>query len=196
MLSDAQIERWSRQILVADVGGRGQERLCAARVEVVGSAGPAAFTAELIERAGPPVRLVDRPSGTADVVVVWATNAWRDTAGVGEETVPVTVQRRVSPLAVLGDVRGAAAVVTAVTSAPCVACVAAPASELDGSSADAPLARVATRAAAALAASEVVRLLVVPGAGGRTHRLDLAAGVFTADAARAGADCPVCGGTA
>ena len=42
MLSDAQIERWSRQILLPEVGGRGQERLLAARVGRASAAGPGA----------------------------------------------------------------------------------------------------------------------------------------------------------
>ena len=37
-LTDAQIERYSRQIIVPRVGGRGQERICAARVVVAGDA--------------------------------------------------------------------------------------------------------------------------------------------------------------
>jgi hypothetical protein len=35
-LTDAQIERYSRQIIVPHVGGRGQERICAGRVVVAG----------------------------------------------------------------------------------------------------------------------------------------------------------------
>lgn len=46
MLSDARIERYSRQILLASVGGRGQEALLAARVVIVGD-GTVARTAAL-----------------------------------------------------------------------------------------------------------------------------------------------------
>jgi molybdopterin/thiamine biosynthesis adenylyltransferase len=38
-LSDDQLERYSRQILLREIGGRGQERLLAARVLVVGAGG-------------------------------------------------------------------------------------------------------------------------------------------------------------
>ena len=52
MLTDAQIERYGRQIILPEVGGRGQERLLAARVAVAG-AGPAATAAvTLLGRAG------------------------------------------------------------------------------------------------------------------------------------------------
>ena len=37
-LTDAQIDRYSRQIIVPHVGGRGQERLLAARMIIAGDA--------------------------------------------------------------------------------------------------------------------------------------------------------------
>ena len=36
-LTDAQIDRYSRQIILPEVGGRGQERLLARCVEVIGN---------------------------------------------------------------------------------------------------------------------------------------------------------------
>jgi hypothetical protein len=55
MLDDAAIERWSRQILLAEVGGRGQERLGATRVRIAGEGPVADFAATLVAAAGPAV---------------------------------------------------------------------------------------------------------------------------------------------
>lgn len=167
MLSDAQIERWSRQILVPEVGGRGQARLCAARVQVTGD-GPTALVAELVERAGPSVTVVDAASGDADLVIAWG----------GVPRTPSIAA------AVVVAVDGARAIVTAVTT-PCPACLALPA-------VDAAPAPVTIRLAATVAASETVRLLLVPDAVGRTHRLDLATGTFTTEPVQ----CAVCGARA
>jgi molybdopterin-synthase adenylyltransferase len=52
MLDDAAIERFSRQILLPEVGGRGQERLCATVVTVRGAGDAAAFAATLLQAAG------------------------------------------------------------------------------------------------------------------------------------------------
>jgi hypothetical protein len=52
MLTDSQVERYSRQIVLAEVGGRGQERLLAARAAIVGRGEAAAFCATYLAAAG------------------------------------------------------------------------------------------------------------------------------------------------
>ena len=183
MLSDAQIERWSRQILVPEVGGRGQARLCAARVEVVGGGeGPTALVAELVERAGPSVTVVEAASEQADVMVAWGTAARPHQPSIAG--------------AVIGTVYAARAVVTAVTTAPCTACVALHALPLRDARTGTALAPVTGRIAATVAVAEVVRLLLDPGTGGRTHHIDLAAGTFATEAAHAATACHICGAAA
>jgi len=51
-LSDAQIDRYSRQIILPEVGGRGQERLLAARVALSGVGAMAATAARYLTGAG------------------------------------------------------------------------------------------------------------------------------------------------
>ncbi len=52
MLTDSQIERYSRQIVLPEVGGRGQERLLAARAAVVGRGEAVLFCAAHLAAAG------------------------------------------------------------------------------------------------------------------------------------------------
>ncbi len=52
MLSEPQIERYSRQILVAQVGGIGQEKLLAAQVAIVGGGAAASTAATYLAAAG------------------------------------------------------------------------------------------------------------------------------------------------
>jgi molybdopterin-synthase adenylyltransferase len=52
MLSDAQIERYSRQIILPQVGGRGQEKLLAASVAVLGAGGMGCTAAVYLAAAG------------------------------------------------------------------------------------------------------------------------------------------------
>lgn len=52
MLTDEQIDRYARHILLREVGGMGQERLLASRVAVQGLAGPGAWVACWLALAG------------------------------------------------------------------------------------------------------------------------------------------------
>ncbi len=52
MLTDAQIDRYSRQIIVSEIGGRGQERLLAATVAVIGSGAIASVLTPYLAGAG------------------------------------------------------------------------------------------------------------------------------------------------
>src|SRR5262245_11445351 len=52
MLTDSQIERYSRQIVLPEVGSRGQERLLAASAEIGGGGSAAIFCAAHLEAAG------------------------------------------------------------------------------------------------------------------------------------------------
>src|SRR5215813_487597 len=52
MLTDQQLERYSRQVLLPEVGGRGQERLLASTVTLAGDDEAAAVTGSLLGRAG------------------------------------------------------------------------------------------------------------------------------------------------
>ncbi len=52
MLSDPQIDRYSRQILIAEIGGRGQERLLASRVAIVGDDPVVQFVGAYLAAAG------------------------------------------------------------------------------------------------------------------------------------------------
>ncbi len=51
-LNDQQIERYSRQIILPQVGGKGQEKLLAAKVLVIGAGGLGSAVASYLARAG------------------------------------------------------------------------------------------------------------------------------------------------
>jgi len=141
MLSDAQIERYGRQILLPEVGGRGQERLLAARVAVAG-AGPAAVAAvTLLGRAGvgrlhvsarvgplpelsPDCRLHRDPTSIegplADVAI-----SLLDLASVADDTpahgVPFGLEQASRPF-VLGLLGGDRLLVATLVGRPCMRC--------------------------------------------------------------------------
>lgn len=107
-LDDAAIERWSRQLVLPEIGPRGQARLAAARVTVTGS-GPAAervvaylaaagvgvlvIPAELDAQIDPaqPVLRIERPS---DVVPPPGVAAAADVACDADAGAPALARRR------------------------------------------------------------------------------------------------------
>jgi hypothetical protein len=174
MLADADIERWSRQILLPEVGGRGQERLLASRVAVAGD-GPVAATArDLLIRAG-----VRTTGDDGDVTIV-----------IGDASTELA--RR--PLLVRAAVRGAVGIVWTLVGRPCAVCVDAP--DAGDVPVDHVLDGIAAQALGALVANEALCALLVPPTVGRGHRLDLATGEYAAVTPRPSRACDVCGARA
>jgi molybdopterin/thiamine biosynthesis adenylyltransferase len=167
-LTDAAVERYSRQILLPEVGGRGQERLCAARALLTGTGPAAEFAASLLVRAG--VR-VDRAAGERDTLSI--ALAGRD--------------------AVLARRHGTRALVLTLTGRPCLHCVgpSGPAPD-DAASAD----PAADQVVGALAAGEAVRLALGLAPAGRVQRVDLAAACAEPAPLPSTAGCARCGGAA
>jgi hypothetical protein len=178
MLTDAQIERWSRQILLPDVGGRGQVRILAARLGVLGGGAAAGVAVDLLRRAGVPVACGVVPQD-AEVVV---------DLDDGDGALPVTTAD--TPL-VRGRVAGAAGSVVTLVGRPCARC--APPWVPPATTPDHLLAPVAGRVLASLAAAEALRVVLARPAGGRRHVFDLDAGTFASEAL-AGDGCAACGG--
>ena len=206
MLSDAQIERYGRQILLPEVGGRGQERLLAARVAVAG-AGPAAVTAvTLLGRAGvgtlhvsarlgplpelsPDCRLQRDPieGSLADVAI-----SLLDLTAVADETpahgVPFGLEQAGRPF-VLGLLGGDRILVATLVGRPCMRCWG---QALGGDIGGAP-ARGALDPAqvtlGALAANEVLRVLLSPPALGRLTMVRFAGSATARELATAGCSC-------
>ena len=178
MLTDAQIERWSRQILLPDVGGRGQERILSARLGVLGDGLAAEVAVDLLRRAGVPVAHGVVPRD-AEVVV---------DLDDGDVALPVATPQ--TPL-VRGRVAGTAGSVVTLVGRPCALC--APSWMPPATTSDHLLSPVAGRVLASLAAAEAMRVVLAPPAGGRCHVFDLDAGRFASETL-AGDGCAACGG--
>ncbi len=169
-LTDADVERWSRQILLPEVGGRGQERLCAARIAVRG-AGPATDLATtLLRRAGVGVGEGDL---SADVTLALDDAGDAPPAGV----------------VVRGRRRGTRLEVATLVGRPCAACATAP---NDAMAAAGSLAAPADVVLGALAAGEALRALLLPSSTGRVHSVDLATGAAGSAVLAPTAGCPRC----
>jgi hypothetical protein len=193
-LSEAQIERYSRQILLPEVGGRGQMRLLAARAAIVGSGPAATGAAVLLGRAGvgalelagvdeglpelaPECRIerVATPSAAADVVVVTS----------GRQ---VTVPARGAPV-VVGALDGETLTVTTFVGRPCAACF----GPLPAGGEAGVLAGPASLALGALLAGEALRVLLAPPTAGRTSTVSLDTGAVRGTPLPASIGCPRCG---
>jgi molybdopterin/thiamine biosynthesis adenylyltransferase len=177
MLSDAQIERFSRQVLLPEAGGRGQERLLAARVRIIGTGTAAELASLLVSRAGPSLVADD-----GDVVV--------DLTGDAAHTAEAARRTEGRPL-IVGDAGESRVVVATLVGHPCGVCLPANVVAVDGD-AEAP----AAYALGSLAAAEALRALLVPPDAGRLHTLDLASGSFGAQPLASSTGCTVCGGSA
>jgi len=163
MLTDAEIERYARQVVLPEVGGRGQERLLASRVAVLGDGSASRHAADLLRRAGVTVTDAD-----AEAVV----DLRLDSAGMPD--------RADGPL-VWGRLRGTSVTVLALPadgrSARVVENVDPAAPPLAG-----PLVACALHALGALAATEALVMLLTPSRGARRTTLDVATGALTATA--------------
>ena len=207
MLTDAQIERYGRQIILPEVGGRGQERLLAARVAVAG-AGPAATAAvTLLGRAGvgaldvsagvgplpelsPDCRCGSSEGPAADVAVgLLELTATDDDVPHGA---PFGLEAARRPF-VLGLLVGDRILVATLVGRPCMRCwgqALAP-GELGGDRAAGGAAHAAPArlTLGALTASEVLRVLLSPPVHGRLTTLGLEGNATARDLATAGCSC-------
>jgi ThiF family protein len=197
MLTDPQIERYSRQILLREVGARGQTRLLAARVALAGSGRAAAAAALLIGRAGVgALDLADDVPPLPELSPECRARRWSDLAAapLPDLTVDLAEGRaaRAGRPAVLGAHDGRRVRVLALGGRPCAACV----DPTHRPCADAPAANPLTApvesALGALVAAEALRLLLGPASGGRASTLALDGGVPDVSEIAPSAGCPAC----
>jgi adenylyltransferase/sulfurtransferase len=156
MLSDADVERYARQIVLPEIGGRGQERLLASRVQVLGDGPASLHAADLLRRAG-----VQPSDTTPNAIVDLRLDALPSTAAAD------------APL-VIGRMQATCATVDALPAGARIASHAG--SERAPAAADPALQACALRALGALAASEALVLLLHPGRSARRTTLDFASG--------------------
>ena len=167
MLGDDLVDRYSRQILLPEVGGRGQEHLCATRATVTGSGSVAAFTATLLAAAGVQVECRPADSGTLAVRVA--------DGGV-----------------ILARATGEGGTVVTLVGRPCARCVADDVwpDTAVGRDDDQP------QAIGALAAAEALRVALGLATSGRVQTLDPAGGTFDSHPLPPTAGCDACAGPA
>jgi molybdopterin/thiamine biosynthesis adenylyltransferase len=168
MLDDAAIERYSRQILLPEVGGRGQERLCAACVTVSGRDAGTAFAASLLAAAGVQVVCEDGSLGC--------------------------LATRLGVVTVVGRTVGAAAVVATLVGRPCAVCVSETVWHMPA--AERPVSLDAAQVVGALVAAETLRAALGLASVGRVQAFDLERGTFEARPLPTSDGCAACRVTA
>jgi hypothetical protein len=182
MLDDSTLESFSRQIVLPQVGGRGQERLLAAHVAVAGDGDAAGLVVDLLVRAG-----------VGGVEARPRTGASRDAAVLVDLTADGALARRAGATAAVHATRaGLRARVTTLVGRPCAACLPDDGNGPDAGDAGA-LAQAATLALAALAATECLRALLLAPVRGRETAIDLRSGACEARELPATAGCASCG---
>ena len=167
MLADDLVERYSRQILLPDVGGRGQERLCASHARIAGDDPAARLASALLDAAGVRVSTAGGPAGAVAV----ALDAGGD---------------------VLARWHATAGVVATLVGRPCARCLAPGTLALAASATDDGR-RAAAEVTGALVAAETLRLALGIATAGRVQRLDLERGVFDGRSIAPVAGCAGCG---
>jgi hypothetical protein len=173
MLNDAQVERYARHVLLPEVGGRGQARLLAARVAVLGDTAVARIVRDLVRRSGATVG--DR-TGRSDAIVVTDDRPSASCASRRRPTVLVRATGRRARLVLLD-------------AAPCVAC-ADPELTTAQPPGPEPGAALAAATGALAATLTICALLGRPG-GSILHDVDLG-GIDLSARPLTGPGCPSC----
>jgi hypothetical protein len=191
MLSDLQIERYSRQILLPQVGGRGQQSIFAARVEVVGDGLVARTAARYLCAAGVGHLVVSRAADSSaeprhleldnpDCQVTFDTPEpdvmpnliLHAGTGPGRDSIDHRCARRLIGTACNGH---AAVTDLGRTCARCAVAAAAGGTPLTGNRTSGPLDEVAEFVTGALLAQEALALLLAPERpGGRSIAIGVA----------------------
>ena len=181
MLTDAQVERYSRQILLPEVGGRGQARLLAARVAVGGDGPAAAVAVLLLGRAGVGTLVVSErldplPETSPDsrlVVGGAASEAVDLDVAVSEPGggIPFALEPAARPL-VLGIQQDGPLAVATLVGRPCRRCWLQALRPEELQTGRPGSGSAATIALGALVASEALRVLLAPPAHGRLTRVE------------------------
>jgi hypothetical protein len=164
MLDDAAIDRFSRQILLPEVGGRGQERLCATVVTVRGTGDASTFATTLLQAAG------------VQVVAAAGTTGRIEVALDGAEVLGVVGETHASVATLVGR--------------PCVRC--ASSAVLPVPDDPTPLQAADSQTLGALVAAETLRAALGLAREGRVHEVDLGRGAFKARPLPATPPCPDC----
>jgi len=206
MLTEAQIERYSRQIVLPEVGGGGQERLLAARVVLAGDGPAAEAAATFLGRAGVGALHLQASAGalselSPDCQV--SRHAGLEEAPAAGVVVDLTPDTALSAVlarraqagrpCVLGALSGAMIFVLTLVGRPCVACLGSERLETRRA-ARGPLAAPALLGLGALAANEALRVLLLPPARGRLVSLGLESAIVSAVGVGSTAGCAFCGG--